>query len=608
MKNGHGLENYLVDAVETWSELQDLIREVPPNEVFRRWLTVIRWRLEQTANERRDQTSRHAAYASSADLDSDVSLLLQVLDSTIGSEHLREGVQDWLDQIRVFGFHLARLDVRQDSRQYRAVVDELLKQSNLCLDPAVLSEEERQQVLINSLDQPQSFADAALTAEARETLNLFRLLRRVAGTLGSEVLGGHVVSMTHAPSDIVTVLWLWHQAGTDRQKCPLPLIPLFETIEDLRHGSEILATLLRIPAYRNHLRQHGDRQIVMLGYSDSTKDGGYLSACWSLFRAQQQLHELAELEGIELTFFHGRGGSLGRGGGPTARSILSLPRKSFDGSLRLTEQGEVLADRYDDPRIAHRHLEQVIWSSLLATGMTVPEIPEDWYATMEQLAARSFATYRRLIEQPGFVDFFRRATPIFEVEALPLGSRPARRQGGDGLKDLRAIPWVFSWTQSRCLVPAWYGLGAAVEVSAAEDGGLERLQAMYRDWPFFRATIDNAELALAKTDLGIAEHYAGLTSDAEALVRIGELVSREFARAKSAVLAITEDEELLDGTTWLKESIRVRNRYIDPLNLIQVELLRRLRDHRGDEDQREELRHLTRLTINGLAAGMRTSG
>ncbi len=411
---------------------------------------------------------------------------------------------------------------------------------------------------------------------------------------------------------MLTVLWFWKQTACtesdeDREHM-LPIIPLFETIEDLHEAPVILEGMLAMPAYREHLRWQNQRQIIMLGYSDSTKDGGYLSACWSLHQAQQDLVAVASKENVELTFFHGRGGSLGRGGGPTARSILSLPAGTFDGTLRLTEQGEVLADRYDDPIIAHRHLEQVLWSSLLAAGDPSDADREDWSELMSRLSSTSFEKYRELVEQPEFVAFFRRVTPISEIEQLPIGSRPARRRGGNSLGDLRAIPWVFSWTQCRCLLPAWYGLGTAMAPLTEHAESRENLQQMHRQWPFFRAIIDNAELALAKTDLGIAEQYASLASDTESLTAIASLITHEFRLSRDVIRAITGNQELLDGTPWLKESIRVRNRYIDPLNLIQVELLRRARDIPADADKAEEIRHLTRLTINGIAAGMRTSG
>ena len=452
-----------------------------------------------------------------------------------------------------------------------------------------------------------------------ETWALFRLLHQTAATSSMSAIGTHVISMTSVPSDVLTVLWLWELTGPKdnflkaeggQEKPILPIAPLLETIGDLRAGPDILRGMLEIDAYRENVRRLGDRQMIMLGYSDSTKDGGYLAACWSLHQAQQELVAVANEFGVQLTFFHGRGGSLGRGGGPAARSILSLPRGTFDGHLRLTEQGEVLADRYDDPAIAHRHLEQVVWSSLLAAGNPKQQDSQQWYDTMATISQASFLKYRELLEQPGFVPFFRQVTPISEIEQLPIGSRPSRRKPDGGLSDLRAIPWVFSWTQSRCLLPAWYGIGAAMGEMVDDTETLKTLREMYQQWPFFRAVVDNAELALAKSDLQIAGEYASLASqegpNEDAHAKIGQMVETDFHESKRVVLAMTRQEALLDGTPWLKESIRVRNRFIDPLNLIQVELLRR-----GQSDNvgsPEELRHLTRLSINGIAAGMRTSG
>jgi phosphoenolpyruvate carboxylase len=289
---------------------------------------------------------------------------------------------------------------------------------------------------------------------------------------------------------------------------------------------------------------------------------------------------------------------------------LSLPQGTFNGNLRLTEQGEVLADRYDDPAIAHRHLEQVVWSSLLAAGSPRQEDSASWHQTMATIAEASFGKYRELLEQPGFVAFFRRVTPISEIEQLPIGSRPSRRKPDGGLSDLRAIPWVFSWTQSRCLLPAWYGIGAAMGSMVDDPKQLAELQDMYSQWPFFRALVDNAELALAKSDLQIASEYAQLADDEgpnkESHRKIGAMVEADFHESTRVVLAMTQQKALLDGTPWLQESIRVRNRFIDPINLIQVELLRRGQSEQIESP--EELRHLTRLSINGIAAGMRTSG
>ena len=629
LRHGDQLKNAILKALKIWPHLENEISKISPDEACRRWLSVIRWRLQHTQqvklNEDMDKTTVEGAYTSSSEFAQDVSILLDAVTNAAGGEFFTEEIETWLDRISIFGFHLARLDVRQDARQYRNVLNELFLELELCGDPEALDEDEREEILLCILGKRihtlnQNTVDR-LSQSAQDTLKLFQLLHQVVESFGLQALGGHVVSMASSPSDVLTVLWLWqltapepHAAHTPRQLAPLPIIPLLETIEDLENGPTILASLFEIPQYREYLLQQKSHQTVMLGYSDSTKCGGYLSACWSLHEAQQELQAVAAAHGIELTFFHGRGGSLGRGGGPAARGILSLPAGTFRGALRLTEQGEVLADRYDDPIIAHRHLEQVVWSSLLACGEPTSPDQEDWTETMKRLAHVSYRTYRELVEQPGFVDFFCQATPIAEIEQLPIGSRPARRRSGTSLSDLRAIPWVFSWTQCRCLLPAWYGFGKSIEDFLQEprlqkSQSQKLLQSMYRDWPFFRATIENAELALAKTDLGVAEQYANLADDSESRARLGSLISAEFLRSRSAILMITEQAELLDGTPWLKESIRVRNRYIDPLNLIQVELLRRSRNcFDANEEQIGELRHLTRLTIKGLAAGMRTSG
>ncbi|NOY29889.1 MAG: phosphoenolpyruvate carboxylase [Planctomycetes bacterium] len=614
------LADALAKAYGNWPQLKEELFGIPPDEVYRYWIGVIRWRLQQTRQVGLEDgmAFTEGAYTSSLELEQDVSTLHDAIAQSSGGEFLTGELKTWLDRIHVFGLHLARLDVRQDARQYREVMDGLFQNLGRCSEPESLDERGRQDLLKNGLREGKvhfrnTVEQASFSQEAQETLDLFRLLHRVAERFGPEAIGGHVISMTSAPSDVLTVLWLWQQTApegaSEESLACLPIIPLFETIEDLEKGPAILSELFNIPEYRDYLQKQKNQQIVMIGYSDSTKDGGYLTACWSVYKAQQQLQQVASELGVELTFFHGRGGSLGRGGGPAARSILSLPEGTFRGSLRLTEQGEVLADRYDDPIIAHRHLEQMVGSSLLAGGQPAALDKTAWGKTMDRLSERSYQKYRELVEQPDFVEFFQRTTPITVVEQLPIGSRPARRRGSSGLKDLRAIPWVFSWTQCRCLIPAWYGFGTAVDEFLQDKKSQELLRSMYHDWPFFRATVDNAELALAKADLGIMEQYVSLAKDSEALVQIGAMISDEFQRTRDTILAITEHQELLDGTPWLKESIRMRNRYIDPLNLIQIELLRRSRDStEPGETQAEELQHLTRLTINGLAAGMRTSG
>jgi len=610
------LREAVAAAVRDWPELEKQLGGIPPNEMYRRWLAVIDGRLHASSQLHPSAAPPRGAYASSCDLAEDVRIIQRSLTGSHNDVLVQGEIQRWLDQIQVFGLHLARLDVRQDARYHEAVIAELLAQSGVVDDFRALSETERQRVLLDTLGRPLSWDPSALSGAAGETLALMTLLRRTMRSWGPETFGGHVISMTRTASHVLAVLWLWEWSRTVDGGHPrdaalqLPIVPLFETIDYLRDAATTMATLLDVAVYRAYLEQQGRCQTVMIGYSDSTKDGGYLAACWALYDAQMQIHEVARQRGVAVTFFHGRGGSLGRGGGPTARAILSLPAATFDGSLRLTEQGEVLAERYDDAQIAHRHLEQVTWSVLL-TSMRKPAWGvQRWRQTVEWLAERSFHAYRRLTQEPGFVDFFRLATPIGEIEQLPIGSRPARRKAGGSLADLRAIPWVFSWTQIRCLVPAWYGLGSAVaELRTESPERWGELADMYRDWPFFRASVDNAVLALAKTDLTVANAYFRLVADPALEERFAPLIVSEYRRCCDAVLQMTGQPRLLDDVSWLRESIRRRSPLVDALNLMQVDLLSRLRAAAGAATaDTDEWAHLVRLTIQGVAAGMRTTG
>jgi phosphoenolpyruvate carboxylase len=575
---------------------------------------MIEWRLEQTLAKSPFGEFVEGAYAALADFEADVRLLADSLQTHHDARLAAGEPQRWLDRIAVFGFHLARLDIRQDSRRYVNVMNEVLAALNLCPNYAELGETERQQLLTQSMGCSQPLDIEKLTDLAQDTVKLFRLLRRAVAAYGEHVIGGHVVSMTHQPSDLLTVMWLWEWAGaayetelSESTATALRVIPLFETIDDLQRAPTILEGLLAQPAFGPYLDHAGRRLIVMIGYSDSTKDGGYLSACWRLYRAQSELCEIAERHNVRLTFFHGRGGSLGRGGGPAARSILSLPPKALGGSLRITEQGEVLAERYDDPQIAYRHLEQMTWAMLLSAATPVPDIPDAWRNVMDKLATRSYKAYREFVEQPQFIEYFAQGTPIEEIENLPIASRPARR-GERRLEDLRAIPWVFSWTQNRCMIPAWYGLGSALEEMQLAGGDDWRVTLeMYRQWPFFQATIDNAILALAKTDLYVGQRYATLVESPELRQRIFSLIAAEHERSRRNILAIVGGTDLLSNTPWLQRSIEFRNPYVDPLNLIQVEWFRRLRGGTESIDA-AEIHDLLRLTVQGVAAGMRTTG
>jgi phosphoenolpyruvate carboxylase len=409
-------------------------------------------------------------------------------------------------------------------------------------------------------------------------------------------------------------------------------VPLFETIDDLRSCTAILEQAFHLPVYRSHVRACQEQQQVMLGYSDSSKDGGILTSSWELYQAQGRLAEIGKLHQVSITLFHGRGGAIGRGGGPIYDAILGQPPGSVDGHIRVTEQGEMLSFKYGLPAIARRNLELVV--SGVITASLPPETAQEssstqeqrqrWTAIMDDLSARAYTYYRQLIyDDPGFLRFFEQATPILELGWLNLGSRPARRSRGRSLEELRAIPWVFSWMQSRYVLPSWYGVGHALEDYLSNyPEGLEELRRMYRQWPFMRAFIDNMQMTLSKADLHIARHYATLVEDTALRTRISQEIDSEYARTQRLLLAIVEGRALLDNNHVLQLSIRRRNPYVDPLSYFQVALLRRLRTLGGpllpdesatspasdEEQERARLTYAVLLTINGIAAGLRNTG
>ncbi|HET6423731.1 MAG TPA: phosphoenolpyruvate carboxylase, partial [Planctomycetaceae bacterium] len=525
-----------LDAVlQKSSGMRAAVGSIAEVEVYRRWLKIIEVRLEATLAAAGGTLAEGVGYRTGTELAADVEKLADSIRTHHGERIVATHIETWIDQIATFGLQFAALDVRQDSRVHVDVLTEIFQRTGQCPNYAEADEAARQALLLTP-PTAGSELQSGLSDQARETLSLFKLLVRIVRSHGVSRLGGHVISMTHKPSDILAVWWLWQWAWKatpsdgSRPVTYLPIVPLFETIDDLRNGPEILDALLKIPEYQTYLASSvvgQPEQVVMVGYSDSTKDGGYLAASWGLFRVQDRLADVAAKNNVRLVVFHGRGGALGRGGGPAARAIMSLPPKSVGGALRMTEQGEVLAERYDDPAIAARHLEQVTWATLLVSNRPDQAAPHQWRDLMDHLAEQSYRHYRKLVEHPGFLAYFDQATPISEIERLPIGSRPSRRRERKSLSDLRAIPWTFAWTQSRQFIPAWYGLGTALwddVQSRHDDWGL--LQDMYDRWPLFQAVIDNAILALAKADLGIAQRYAEL-ADRETGQEVWKLIEDE---------------------------------------------------------------------------------
>jgi len=430
-----------------------------------------------------------------------------------------------------------------------------------------------------------------------------------------------IISMCKGVSDMLEVALLLKEAGLlvpgSEPRSAVNIVPLFETIGDLRGCGGIMHELFSIPYYRKLLESRGDVQEVMLGYSDSNKDGGFLTSNWELWKAERELVRVFARHEVGIRLFHGRGGTVGRGGGPSYHAVLAQPAGSVNGQLRLTEQGEVIASKYADPAVGRRNLEALVAATAEATLLPPADLGADeapFLDAMEELSATAFAAYRALVyETPGFIDYFRDATPINEIGELNIGSRPSARKASNRIEDLRAIQWVFSWGQCRHSLPGFYGFGSAVTAYLAEGPAasapraprLRRLRAMYQRWPFFRTVVDKLDMVLAKVDLGIASRYAGLCKDRKLARKIFGRIEREHDDTRAAFFAITGNKQLLEGNPSLARSLRNRIPYIDPLNHMQVDLLRRLRSGRGDGD---ELRRAIHLTINGVAAGLRNSG
>ncbi|WP_373283150.1 phosphoenolpyruvate carboxylase [Nocardia vinacea] len=520
--------------------------------------------------------------------------------------------------VETFGFHLQSLDMRQNSEMHEQVVAELLAWAGVHQDYASLAEPERVELLAAELRtrRPLLGPHARLSELAAKELDIVRAARDVVDTFGVEAVPNYIISMCTSVSDMLEAALLLKEGGLldpgepdGPPSCPVNIVPLFETIEDLGAGAATLSAVLDVPVYRELVAAKGMRQEVMLGYSDSNKDGGYLAANWALYRAELDLVEVARKTGIRLRLFHGRGGTVGRGGGRSYDAILAQPVGAVRGSLRLTEQGEVIAAKYAESGAAHRNLESLIAGTLESTLLDVEGLGPDAepsYDLMDDLAARARAAYARLVhETPGFVEYFRQSTPVAEVGDLNIGSRPASRKPTNSVSDLRAIPWVMSWSQARVMLPGWYGTGAALEEWVGGDPNrLAILSDLYHRWPFFRTVLSNLAQVMAKSDLDIAARYAELVDDVALREHIFGMIRDEHARTIRMHAAITGNDHLLADNPSLAESIHNRFPYLEPLNQMQVELLRRLR---GGDDS-ELVKRGILLTMNGLATALRNSG
>jgi phosphoenolpyruvate carboxylase len=562
---------------------------------YRCLLTVIGARLEATHDD-----SHPEGYTSVAELLDDLQLIVRSLVDHHGLHAGAYAVQRLIRRVRTFGLHLARLDVRQDSRVHDDALAALLDNAAW----PQLEPEERTQQLRDYASGKARFPISH--AEVVTSLyDVFATLGDARRRYGREAVGLYIISMARSAADVLAVLALARYGGLiENDSVPLNIAPLFETVDDLTNAPATLRALLDDPVYRQHLAARGNQQWVMLGYSDSGKDGGTLASRWGLQRAQVELLEVANAAGIQLAFFHGRGGSASRGGARITPALMSSPRGAVAGVLRVTEQGEVIHRKYGIRALALRNLEQTVGAVLRASLRPRETEPreERWRQQMNALSASSRQTYRTFVEHEHFVDYFRSATPIDVIERMTLGSRPASRRSMRGVHDLRAIPWVFAWTQCRSILPGWYGLGSALE-QGVQQFGEEALAEMARDWPFFSNMLDDVEMVLAKCDLDIAEAFSKLSGPLHE--EFFDLVRDEFARTRHWLLRLKGFDALLQGDPRLDASIRLRNPYVDPMSLLQVDLLQRWRAGDGKDDA---LLQALVACVNGVAQGLQNTG
>ena len=601
-----GVSGELQDQLSRYRELlPDVTNQLPERYLdmpYRCLLIFVAARLRATLSDAAE------GYRSSADFGADIQLVSQSLAANKGKNAGQFGVERLLCRIKTFGFHLATLDIRQDAVLHRRVMGELLGEEHWDSETSKSSAVSRAEFLtkhLNAGDWNVTSHSNQLSPSANEALNVFRAISQARQIYSPAAVGMFIISMAQGADDVLTVLALNEIANaveTERQ--PLLVTPLLETVQDLEAGPEILEALLDSDVYRRHLKSVGNHQTIMVGYSDSSKDGGIVASRWALYESQRKLVEIAESAGIKLTFFHGRGGTVSRGGGNLINGILGAPPRTVGGDLRMTEQGEVINQKYGVRYLALRNLE-------LATGATLahsmnPDAPgfnEEKNTILSTMAATSRETYRAMVyHDPGFPAYFRATTPLDVIERLNIGSRPASRRSGEGIENLRAIPWVFSWAQTRIGFPGVYGFGSAIE-EAIKQFGIDRMRQLLEEKILFRALINDVEMVIAKSELGIGRRYSCLALPEQH--HYFETIKAEFERARQGILAIKQIEQLLDDQRVLQRNIRLRNPYVDPIHLLQIDLLRRWRQgDRKDDALLESLKG----TVKGIALGIQNTG
>ncbi|MBS1145676.1 MAG: phosphoenolpyruvate carboxylase [Proteobacteria bacterium] len=640
LQSAAALNHYLEEIHELGGELplSDLLVQVTPellalaehstdhspqraDEPYRRALSGIYARLAATARYLdhvepvRHEIGHAEPYPTPEALRADLKVLNNSLKLN-GSSRLAGGrLRRLLRAVQVFGFHLAPIDLRQNSEVHARSVAELLAKAGRCPDYEALSEIERISLLTVEITTPRPLYSPYLSysEETQGELAIFFAANELRQRYGTAALPNCIISKTDGVSDLLELALLLKESGLllpgEKPRLNVNIIPLFETIEDLQKSAATMAGVFAIPAYRELIAGRGNEHEVMLGYSDSNKDGGFLTSGWELYKAEIELTQVFRQHGVRLRLFHGRGGSVGRGGGPTYHAILAQPAGAVSGQIRLTEQGEVISTKYGNADTGRRNLEVLLAATLeasLTDHENKVEPAEQFHATLDDLSLRAFNAYRGLVyETPGFTTYFRQSTVVSEIASLNIGSRPASRKASERIEDLRAIPWVFSWAQCRLMLPGWYGFGSAVDgYLASNPSGLATLRRMVKSWPFFQSLLSNMDMVLAKTDLAIASRYAELVSDTELRERIFSRIKAEWALTRQHLLSILEADDFLADNPMLKRSLQLRSPYMDPLNHLQVELLKR---HRAGETDERVARGI-HLSINGVASGLRNSG
>ncbi|WP_438349006.1 phosphoenolpyruvate carboxylase [Paenibacillus sp. FA6] len=564
-------------------------------------------------------------YATPADFIADLNIIDRSLRhhfaDFIADTHIKKLVR----QVELFGFHTAALDIRQHSQEHEKAMTEVLANMNIVNNYAELSEDEKISLLNNILNDPRPITSTyhEYSESTKECLDVYRVVYKAQQEFGKDCITKYLISMAEGASDILEVMVFAKEVGLFRRNedqsitCTLQAVPLFETIDDLFAAPDIMRQVFSLPIYRDGVAEMSDLQEIMLGYSDSNKDGGAVTANWELRVAMKKITAAADEFNVKLKFFHGRGGALGRGGMSLNRSILAQPASTVGGGIKITEQGEVISSRYSLQGIAYRSLEQAT-SALVTVAINArcpheelsEEQEEEWDAIAKGISEVSLEKYQDLIfRDPDFLTFFKESTPLSEVGELNIGSRPAKRKNSDRFEDLRAIPWVFAWTQSRYLLPAWYAAGTGLQsYYLNKEENLKVLQDMYSHFPFFTSLVDTLQMAMSKADLLIAKEYANMTKEESYRERIFNLIEEEYKLTTDLILKITGQKELLDNVPVIQESIRLRNPYVDPLSYLQVQLISELREFRDQGEDNPELLREVLLTINGIAAGLRNTG